>query len=254
MDERYYDIPEAHKQTFQWIYEKEDLKFVDWLKKGDGVYWITGKAGSGKSTLMKFLYKDPRTRNSLPVDISNILISGFFFHDRGENQYLKSQEGQFRAILHNIISAYPQLIPIILPQRWKKMMSSLMFRANDSQNSGFHLTELKDAFQELTARKVLNLHLCLLIDGLDEFSGHHQHIIETLAALLLKSNDGVVRVQLCLSSRPLVLFEDAYLTKYLHLKVQDLTKDDIQKYVTDNSLEIWLRMTQRLRKKSLWKY
>ena len=29
--------------------------FVDWLKQEDGLYWVSGKPGSGKSTLMKFL-------------------------------------------------------------------------------------------------------------------------------------------------------------------------------------------------------
>jgi hypothetical protein len=38
MNERYDEIIKAHKQTFQWIYERPELKFIDWLKAGKGVY------------------------------------------------------------------------------------------------------------------------------------------------------------------------------------------------------------------------
>jgi hypothetical protein len=52
-------IVAAHENTFQWIFKDPGLggtpwpSFVDWLENGSGFYWITGKAGSGKSTLMK---------------------------------------------------------------------------------------------------------------------------------------------------------------------------------------------------------
>lgn len=84
-------ITEAHAKTFEWIFEdpqehtrpvresenkSEFLRkhqnvqawsdFKDWLKDEDGsVYWISGKAGSGKSTLMKYLYDNNRTRGLL---------------------------------------------------------------------------------------------------------------------------------------------------------------------------------------------
>lgn len=61
MDERYEDIADAYRKTLQWIYEKPNLNFVRWLNGDHGVYWISGKAGSGKSTLMKFLCQDRRT-------------------------------------------------------------------------------------------------------------------------------------------------------------------------------------------------
>lgn len=56
MRDRYDETPEAHRKTFRWILEdlpKND--FVKWLQSGAGLYWINGKAGSGKSTLMRFI-------------------------------------------------------------------------------------------------------------------------------------------------------------------------------------------------------
>jgi hypothetical protein len=237
MDERFYDIAEAHKQTFRWIYEKPELKFIDWLKAGKGVYWISGKAGCGKSTLMKFLFKDSRTAEYLPRDIENTSVSGFFFHDRGENPLLKSQEGLFRAILHDILSKYRQLIPITLPERWKSIKSIVSSGVGQSGLPRWSSVELKAAFKSLVLQKQLRLHLCLLIDGLDEFSGRHQDIVDVLISLLPVSSNSLVRVQLCLSSRPHLVFEQTYL-QLLHIKVQELTADDIKSYVETKFNEV----------------
>jgi adenylate kinase len=63
-------IPKAARDTFEWVYRATESgeawsSFVAWLQGDDGVYWITGKPGSGKSTLMKFLSDDIRTETNL---------------------------------------------------------------------------------------------------------------------------------------------------------------------------------------------
>lgn len=57
MNARQEEIPDAYSETFRWIFNT-DLdtvrpwsNFVDWLVCGEEVYWINGKAGSGKSTV-----------------------------------------------------------------------------------------------------------------------------------------------------------------------------------------------------------
>ncbi len=57
-------IKEAHARTFRWIFEPDVSdkavrrwhSFVEWLASGQGTYWISGKAGSGKSTLMNCIH------------------------------------------------------------------------------------------------------------------------------------------------------------------------------------------------------
>jgi hypothetical protein len=49
-----------HKHLLQ-----SGMLFIEWLASGDGIFHISGKLGSGKSTLMKYLYKHPRTRREL---------------------------------------------------------------------------------------------------------------------------------------------------------------------------------------------
>jgi hypothetical protein len=53
---------------------QNDLKkdaFVHWLTSSDDIFWITGKAGSGKSTLIKLIDDDPRTKEGLNQWIDN---------------------------------------------------------------------------------------------------------------------------------------------------------------------------------------
>lgn len=71
------EIITAHPRTFQWIFGDESSsmrqshpllhfdRFVDWLRCGNGIFHISGKAGSGKSTLMKFLSQHHRTQQEL---------------------------------------------------------------------------------------------------------------------------------------------------------------------------------------------
>lgn len=70
IDDRRENITTAHSNTLQWaLYPKgEDFPWHDlsaWLRSGSGIYWISGKAGSGKSTLMKHLYLENRVRDLL---------------------------------------------------------------------------------------------------------------------------------------------------------------------------------------------
>ncbi|KAK2060200.1 hypothetical protein LY76DRAFT_625342 [Colletotrichum caudatum] len=61
MDDRHLRITKAHEHTFRWLFgcPSEETNrwanFQKWLESDESLYWITGKAGSGKSTLMKFI-------------------------------------------------------------------------------------------------------------------------------------------------------------------------------------------------------
>ena len=59
--------------------------FASWLKSGHGVYWINGKAGSGKSTLMNHICTHSRRLELLGEWCSNrqLLTPTFFFWNAG---------------------------------------------------------------------------------------------------------------------------------------------------------------------------
>jgi type II secretory ATPase GspE/PulE/Tfp pilus assembly ATPase PilB-like protein len=79
---RYEGLEDAHQNTLEWIFRDDDdkdvsaseertmrlnarEKFKHWLSLGEGIFHISGKLGSGKSTLMKYLTDNGETRNEL---------------------------------------------------------------------------------------------------------------------------------------------------------------------------------------------
>jgi predicted ATPase len=127
--ERYEAIAEAHKKAFEWIFQPmvdEEIPngvqwndFVEWLREGQGIYWINGKAASGKSTLMKFIYDNPKTRENLVHWGGGKLlhVAKFFFWWAG-TKIQKSQDGLLRSPLYEILRQMPQVTPFVLPTEY----------------------------------------------------------------------------------------------------------------------------------------
>jgi ABC-type polysaccharide/polyol phosphate transport system ATPase subunit len=75
-------IKPAHVKTFQWIFKNSDATdgsssaFLHWLEEEGGIFWITGKPGSGKSTLMvRFTLYKRHIDRTLIQDLHCIEIS-----------------------------------------------------------------------------------------------------------------------------------------------------------------------------------
>lgn len=116
---RQFEVKRAHINTFEWIFEKEGkLQFLQWLRFPNDIFWVGGKAGSGKSTLMKFICGHHRTRALLEewAGQQSIIIASHFFWSAGTSMQ-KSQEGLLRTLLFQILVHSPVLIPIICPNR-----------------------------------------------------------------------------------------------------------------------------------------
>ena len=91
-------IFEKHRKRFQWIWsDREDGPcFAKWLRSGDPIYWITGLPGSGKSTLMKYIYEDPQS--AILTGHQSVIKVGYFFHELG-----KQQEETFTGLLARVL-------------------------------------------------------------------------------------------------------------------------------------------------------
>ena len=78
MNSRMNEVSDSHPKTFEWIFDDNIKRPWDssaaWLPSSESIYWINGKAGSSKSTLMKFITNDPRTKSLLVQWSSDVVI------------------------------------------------------------------------------------------------------------------------------------------------------------------------------------
>lgn len=131
LPDRYESIPQAHQDTFQWIFERKFQRgepgawdnFPDWLSSaGDkNVYWTTGKPGSGKSTLMKFMFNDERTTQGLQNWAQDTLLikAGFFLWNSGTVMQM-SRMGLLRSLLHTALECDKLTLLKLFKSRWQQ--------------------------------------------------------------------------------------------------------------------------------------
>lgn len=230
MTVRHESIADAYVDTFNWIFRspkkvaKRGIKvyFLDWLEAQDGIYWVSGKPGSGKSTLMKFLCDHVRTQEALSLWAYpwKCIISSHFFWSVGTPMQ-KSQEGLLRSLLYDIFKQSPMVVEEVCPDRWAAA------HQGRRDNELWTLSELRKAIKRLAACRNLGIKFCFFIDGLDEYDGDHAEVIRILGTLSTSPH-----IKLCLSSRPWNVFEDTYgRNPKRKLYLQDLTRNDIKCYV-----------------------
>jgi Cdc6-like AAA superfamily ATPase len=73
----------AHFSSFKWLYSSPSPGLKEWLYAGEDIFWIKGKPGSGKSTVMKFLAEDLSTIDMLKSCFTNPSVIGLFFFRQG---------------------------------------------------------------------------------------------------------------------------------------------------------------------------
>ena len=229
---RFTTIDKAHKQTFEWIFEDPDdsplpkTHFKMWLKSQDGIYWISGKAGSGKSTLIKFLCTHHRTREYLQQwagpNVTPIVADWYFWSSGSPMQ--RSQEGLLQSLLYQILIRCPELIPIVCSTRWEDDS------AYDAKNEPWTREELSNAFDAVACQTLSSIRFCFFIDGLDEYDGLPSDIIRVLKRLASSPS-----IKLCLSSRPWNEFEGAFGDGRCDgtLSLHRFTRRDIERFVKD---------------------
>lgn len=309
MDYRELDLEDPWARTFEWLApgdadgpedssndtERQSYQhsFTSWLRSSDPCpFWICGKAGSGKSTLMKRLFQQSDFREEIRkwAGASPVAFASFYFFNRGSSLLQKSQEGMVRAILHQIISQHhglasliEGLVPAIPTGRQQRGSTRKIDWDWKSLKKAMHL--IKD--QALESE---NIRLCLFLDGLDEYraptassnsaeamrgrepAAHsskparmkdYENLCQLVMDLASSAN-----IKICVSSRDLNEFASAFGNSPM-LRLEDLSRRDISTYVTgnldtSNALAIWqseapdkmnqivLRIIQKARGVFMW--
>ena len=226
---RFDQVEEACSQTFEWLFAEPDLGFMSWLESGIGLYWCRGHPASGKSTLMKWAFNEPRTAAALAARDGRQARVNFFFHNRG-SEIQKSFKGLLQGIIYQILQESWELLPSLLPIREEILKRHQPFWGEE---------DMKKAFQCILGQQVLRLDITLFLDALDEYDGNHESIASFLHSIAAAVDTSLTRFKICFSSRPLQIFLD---------KFRDVPGFDIHEHtVEDISLVIHSKMTQNSR-------
>jgi hypothetical protein len=241
MDGRYQTVSDAAKETFGWIFEDQEpqplpnsppfVPFKKWLANESGIFHISGKPGSGKSTLMKFLCEHEETKRQLrhwaaPREL--VLAKFFFWHPGASLQ--RSLLGLSRSLLSHVLTQFPEITASLFPKHWKPHKYQSF---NPKPDINFEDCELRAAFKQLVESGVTfkNHRLCFFIDGLDEFEEAEDTQTEFARRLQewVRASRGGLKI--CVSSRDLPAFQTNNLRPVHKVKLQDLTRGDMDKFV-----------------------
>ena len=235
-------IPSAYESTYQWIFqtnpdhvdsESKWDSFSQWLSnESSPLYWITGKPGSGKSTLMKFIINHPQFRTHLQTWPGKLpIVSAAFYFWSGGTEMQKSQKGFLRTLLYQCLKQEPSLVPIVCPKRWalgKLFGHSATFSGLNDDGDKWEWDELLAVMNRLISCTQQRIRLALFIDGLDEFDGEPQKLID-----LVNSLRTALGVKICVSSRPWNVFVDSF-GREPSLRLEFLTRCDIRRVIEGN--------------------
>ncbi|ROW11192.1 hypothetical protein VMCG_01135 [Cytospora schulzeri] len=240
IDQRRWNIRMAHKQTLSWLFgdkQNSPATLDEWLVSEDDLYWISGKPGSGKSTLMKSLSANVRTAEKLQIwaKQNRLIHAEYFFWAAGGHRLLNSQEGLLRSLIYQVLGQCPDMIRVAYPKAW-----GLFFPEEASAAYGTRNFEASSAMVSLSVESLLatlgvlcatavgiGVKFCFFIDGLDEYEGNPNDMVELTRFLRSLPN-----VKICVSSRDWNNFEAEFGgSRTQKFYMEHLNHNDIVKYV-----------------------
>ena len=222
------EVHEAHKKTFHWLFDPTVVTFARWLGNEEpiheSIYWIHGKPGSGKSTLMKLAMNDARLKNHLNMNCENdVIIAAYFFHDRGF-EIQKTLQGMLQEVLYSILRQSTALLSIVNP------LYLGLVQSQRTQTPKWDIESLKAALISIVEQSKVGTRILLFIDALDEHSGDNDTLVLLFKSLIQKAGKDSVKLKLCLASRSWTVFQQHFGT-CPGFAIHEHTHDDVHAYV-----------------------
>jgi hypothetical protein len=189
-------ILSKHDGTFEWIFDEGSetgTTFLSWLRfpADGGIFWIQGKPGSGKSTLMKFLCTSTDRIEQCLYQFATAKAPVFFsfYFWLADGAKLQNTE---RGFLCSLLCQF-------LETNWTldlSYLSDVRLRQKKTQGN-WDMVELRSLVL-LAADTLLTDHtVYAFVDGLDECQA--EDLVKVLNMIKQLSNRGV---KICVSSRP----------------------------------------------------
>ncbi|KAJ1333103.1 ankyrin repeat domain-containing protein 50 [Microdochium nivale] len=180
--------PEQSK-TCRWFLAHP--KYLSWIDLTphtgtSSLLWLRGKAGAGKSTLIKFLYLEAKRKQRHATVVS------FFFNARGDTLE-KSIAGMYRSILWQVLALLPDL---------QSVLDGSQSIGAGSELACPDLDSLKTLFTSAVS-KIGSRPLFCFIDALDECNEDDaRDMVEYLENLIDEAQEGGSNIRIMFSSRP----------------------------------------------------
>ena len=227
----------AYEGTCEWIFEERGSSmpfqaFPRWChdKNADkNIFWISGKPGSGKSTLMKRIAEKQRHDAETWKGEFRLTTITHFFH-YGGTILQRSHIGFLRSFLHQILSERTDLFPILFTDFWKTAVqwTTESLELLPELWHKWSLSQLIRVVGELPTLLGSVEKFLLLVDGLDECDDEClEDVIHTLQNLSSAGN-----FKICFSSRPYPEISHSF-DSMPGLRLEDWTFLDIHRYAKE---------------------
>jgi ankyrin repeat protein/energy-coupling factor transporter ATP-binding protein EcfA2 len=202
------NVPDASQGTCNWILEHDAYK--SWLETPSQQFlWITGKAGSGKSTMMKYMVEHHRLQQA-----SSQVVAHYFFRF-GTYQ---STTSLLSSLLYQLLRATPTWRTFDI---FSSFIEKREYEGSDNTWDNDILTESLIRLADKST--ALGDSLFFFIDGLDECDDPDM-VINFLQQL--NTSSPTCRIRICISSRP-----SNSLMPMVEIQMEDNNSSDIQTYL-----------------------
>lgn len=240
-------VADAAGETFAWIFDgnqepavnlqptskqepdeavlRQDTSrsFIRFLREDGCTFFVTGKAGCGKSTFMKYIAHHVKTETNLRpwAEGAKLVVVRLFFW-QSDDPFQASVEGFWRSVLFQLLSQCPELIPGVFPPEQppgaEAVTDAVEFRASELEAAFAKLIRLSDPGK---------YRFVFFIDGLDEHEGDND--THARLASLLVSRAALANVKIVCSSRPHTVFLDVFRSGTI-VNFHELTRSDIASF------------------------
>lgn len=230
-----------NRKTFEWLFT-DQVPFSQWLSDDQGefdaIFWITGKPGSGKSTLMRFALEDSRTMSLQPSDSKGDPMA-YFFHLRGKSLVQKSLRGMLMELLYQVLGQYPRSFELIQPifANLKKLKREWDVRS--LSQALLQMPHIPPAVPGCRDR------VTLFVDALDENQNQDDNnnllsIFEDLSTTYrsVRAKGDAPVLKICLASRPWPIFRQRLGDddRVASFAIHDFTRKDVEGYTESQLL------------------
>jgi hypothetical protein len=213
-DERLHSIATPMSGSMNWVFSDERMQdegaLLDWLgnTRGEHLFWLTGRPGSGKSVLTKCLFRNPHVFDYLEAWSGSApgITAAYTFWNCG-TELQNSPVGLLRTVLYEALQDMiygpleqgQDILQLLFQERWEQFKS---------YGGGLHdlsFAELRTAFELMisdTHKKFL-----FMIDGLDEMEEYSSDLVDTIISATQRENVKII-VSSCESPEYAEAFRD----------------------------------------------